>query len=443
MVSPKCEHSSEKNGGQPAATDNETGGRGRFDGDMETTMIMSLGGSPEPLKKSLSLYNPERIVFLASHDSIALAGDVLKSCARKPQVNYEITENPNSIFESYKAARRCVDRIMKADQPPCDVVVDYTGGTKVMTAALVLATIGKPYRFSYVGGDLRAKDGLGVVIDGHEKVYAEMNPWSVFAEEERRQIVTLFNSRRYGAVIEIIDRCKQNSVPEEILLYLDFVKPLAEGFMNWDLFNHSAARKKIQQGITALDFFVKRWPNPDMEVLQRQLGALEQYLTELLEHTDNLKTIHPILIDDLLNNAKRRMEDSSFDDAAARIYRALELYGQILFIETVGCKNNEVKPEIVPEEIREAFTVKYLDAGKGTLKLPLGATFEFLRYMNHEAGARFFANIKEIEKIQTNRNNSILAHGVASVPKHAATVIWEIVTKFVGFENSFDFPKLP
>lgn len=411
--------------------------------DMGITMIISLGGSAEPLKKSLSLYNPEKIVFLASHDSVSLAGDVLAACEKKPKAVYEITENPNSMFECYKAARRCVDRATRAGVPLQDVVVDYTGGTKVMTAALVLATIGGPYRFNYVGGDRRAKDGLGVVIDGHEKVYSEMNPWSVFAEEERRQVVILFNRRRYSSVIEIIERCTQNSLPEEIVLYFDFVKLLAEAFMYWEQFNHVLARRKMLKGAAALELFVRRFPDPEMEPLQRQLTASEQYLNKIIDVTDNMKVLHPVLIDDILNNARRRMDDKSFDDAAARMYRALELYGQIVFLEAVGCSNSAVTPDVLPEKIRERFTTKYLDREAGILKLPLQATFEFLDTIGHEAGRRFFANKKEMEKIQMNRNLSILAHGITPVTDHAAAVVWEIVFRFVQFESNFDFPKLP
>lgn len=410
---------------------------------METTMIMSLGGSPEPLKKSITLYNPEKIVFLASHDSVSLAGDVLTVCSKKPKAVYEITENPNSMFESYKAARRCVDRVVRDGVPLCDVVVDYTGGTKVMTASLILATIGGPFRFNYVGGDMRAKDGLGVVIDGHERIYSEMNPWSVFAEEERRQIIVLFNQRRYGSVVEIIDRCREKDLPEEIVLYFNFVSFFAEAFMYWEQFNHSVARKKMGLGFSALDLFLKRYPDPDMEALECQLKEADSHLGEIIDLTGNMKILHPILVEDILDNARRRMDDKAFDDAAARIYRALELYGQILFSEATGSENSAVNPEIVPEAIREKFMRKYFDAETGFLKLPLNATFEFLRNIGHEAGVRFFNNIKEIEKIQTNRNYSILAHGITPVTEHGVKVIWDTVSRFVECESSFDFPKLP
>jgi hypothetical protein len=111
---------------------------------MSALMIMSLGGSPEPLKKSIEEHKPERIIFLASHDSVALAGEILRGREPKPTAVYEITEDPNSMFESFKAVRRCVDRAGKVGVLPANVVIDYTGGTKVMTAVLILAAIGRP-----------------------------------------------------------------------------------------------------------------------------------------------------------------------------------------------------------------------------------------------------------------------------------------------------------
>ncbi len=38
--------------------------------------------------------------------------------------------------------------------------------------------------------ELRNKDGLGTVISGHKKMFPEMSPRLIFAEEERRQIIT-------------------------------------------------------------------------------------------------------------------------------------------------------------------------------------------------------------------------------------------------------------
>jgi CRISPR-associated protein (TIGR02710 family) len=410
---------------------------------MFTLMIMSLGGSPEPLKKSIEKHKPDRILFLASHGSVAMAGEVLKGHEPKPAAVYEITDDPNSLYESYKAARRCVDRAGKAGASPKDVVVDYTGGTKVMTAALILAAIGQPYRFNYVGGELRNKNGLGTVLDGHERMFSEMNPWSIFAEEERRQIVTLFNRRRFSAVLEIIHTCTSRELPEEICSYFGFVRSLAEGLMFWDQFNHDVAERKINEGLTALATYLKSHPDPGLENFAAETHKCWDFLTRFLQETEKLKKLHPILIDDLLNNARRRMADKRYDDAAARIYRALELYGQIVFQEVVGCSNSEVRPDLVPKEIREEFVRKYSDGHKKFIKLPLRATFEFLKCLGNEAGIRFFERLKEIKNIQISRNESILAHGIRPVGERAAGSILETVSGFLKFENQFDFPLLP
>lgn len=59
-----------------------------------------------------------------------------------------------------------------------EVIVDYTGGTKVMALALVLATIKYGGDYAYINGTERSKDGVGIVVPGTEKVLFRSNPWN-------------------------------------------------------------------------------------------------------------------------------------------------------------------------------------------------------------------------------------------------------------------------
>lgn len=406
-------------------------------------MIMTLGGSPEPLKKSIEINHPEHIIFLASHDSVSLSGKVLMDIKLKPSTEYEITEDPNLLFECYKAARRCVDRVKKKNVSYKRVLVDYTGGTKVMTAALILATVGHKYNFNYVGGEQRNKDGVGTVKNGHEKMFKEMSPWSIFAEEERRQVVTLFNRRRFSAVIEIIDSAFERELPIQTRDYFRFVRPLAEGLLSWDQFEHKGALRRIDDGLAKLSDYLLAHPDNTLETFSDQIKECRAYLDRVITSTDGLKIYHIILIDDLLNNARRKISDKRYDDAAARIYRALELYGQILFQEVASCSNDKVKLEIIPEQLKEKFEMKHRDPASSYLKLPLTATFEYLKAMDNEAGARFFEREKELKNIQSNRNSSILAHGITPVTEKAINSIFKTVSDFVQVTNFFDFPELP
>lgn len=410
---------------------------------MTRLMIMSLGGSPEPLRKSIAEYKPEHIIFFASQDSILKSGDVLQQADPRLKVKSEITEDPNSLFECYKTARRCVDRATLLGIPDNEIVIDYTGGTKVMTASLILATVGCPYRFNYVGGDLRTKSGLGVVENGYERMCDEMNPWSVFAEEERRQVVLLFNRHRYCSVGEIIRMASTRNLPVEIADYFDFVQYLAEGFLCWEQFNHKKAAESLATGMKNLETYLRNHHDSQWQYFKENLRQCRERLGEILRKTRNLQKFNPVLIDDLLNNARRRIASGSYDDAAARIYRALELYGQLIFEEVTGCSNSNVNMDKIPEVIRDEFLQKYSDPQNAIIKLPLQATFRFLQVLDHEAGNRFFQNLEEIKKIQSNRNESILAHGIKPVTENAVKKIFQVVSDFTGFRVAFDFPLLP
>ncbi len=409
---------------------------------MKKVMILSLGGSPEPLKKSIAEHRPERLIFFASQESNAKLGEVLQVEGYKPlKIETEIADNPNSLYECYKAARRCVDRASRLDVPDNEILVDYTGGTKVMSAALLLATAGYTFSFNYVGGDTRTKDGLGIVQNGDEKMYADMNPWAAFAEEERRQVITLFNARRFSSVIQILDLCKRD-LPVSIQSFFQFVRPLSHAFLLWEQFRHKEALECLKKGKTLLEDYVKHYPTDTYRILNDELNEHIDFLSDILNKTNNLQKFDAILIKELINNARRRMEDKRFDDAAARIYRTLELYGQICFEKMIGCSNDKVKPARIPQELRDEFIRKYRDPQTDMMKLPLQATFTVLRAAGYEAGDRFFKLEDKIKNIQSARNKSILAHGIQSVTEHAAQSILDTVTDFVQMKEYFDFPKL-
>lgn len=406
-------------------------------------LIASLGGSPQPVILTASTYRPERIVFFTSHDTVKLSAEVLASLDYNPKVEYEITDDPNLLSECYKKCRLCIERAEKARFRPDQILVDYTGGTKVMTAALLLSGIGKKFRFNYVGGNQRDKAGVGIVLDGHEKLFSEMSPWVIFAEEERRQVVTLFNNRRFSAVIEVVQSLLQRGLPIEIERYFKLVRQVAMGLLKWDQFDIKKAYDLLSEGIKLLEEHLQLYPTSGLDEFFRQLKALQARLQTILSETKGLTRPHGVLIDDLLNNARRRMVDRRNDDAAARIYRALELYGQICFHQTTGCNNDSVEPNLVPEEIRDDFIRRYGDRSNNRLKLPLQATFTFLEFKNHAAGHRFKKNMKEIKNIQSNRNDSILAHGLKPIGDDAVQSIFKTIAEFVQFNNMYDFPTLP
>lgn len=128
-------------------------------------LVASLGGSPEPIKISLNYHRPKKAVFFASNLSSAQVREIVDDVGFRGEVEVVCVSNPNDLVLCLKTASNMLAGI---DAARGQVVVDITGGTKVMVAALAMAAQEKFSRFSYVGGAIRDKDGLGVVTGGEQ-----------------------------------------------------------------------------------------------------------------------------------------------------------------------------------------------------------------------------------------------------------------------------------
>lgn len=116
-----------------------------------------------------------------------------------------VTPNAELLSECYRhLVKKIPEMIEKWELDLGDICVDYTGGTKTMSVALALATIDKSCCYSYVGGGERSKGGVGVVIDGNERMYFLENPWDEIAQVEKREACILFNKARYATAVDIL-----------------------------------------------------------------------------------------------------------------------------------------------------------------------------------------------------------------------------------------------
>jgi len=124
----------------------------------------------------------------------------------------------------------------------------------------------------------------------------------------------------------------------------------------------------------------------------------------------------------------------------ARLYRALEMIGQISFERKLGCTTDRIDPKRIPENLRAKYLSRY---GEGdTLRLPLMATFELLKEMGDEAGMAFFSREKEFKGILHVRNFSILAHGINPVDERKFRKMDRLVRETFSIKERIDFPKL-
>lgn len=119
------------------------------------------------------------------------------------------------------------------------------------------------------------------------------------------------------------------------------------------------------------------------------------------------------LLQDLLANAERRAELGRFDDALARLYRALELAAEADIHERLGfiLKDPKTWPEGFPQTLKERIL-----RPRGLIEL-LEAGFELDVAFNQQGTLtqRLFGQKNRLQALLSRRHESILAHGTRPV----------------------------
>ncbi|MDP3283903.1 MAG: TIGR02710 family CRISPR-associated CARF protein, partial [Desulfobacterales bacterium] len=215
---------------------------------MAKAMIITVGGTPPPIIKSICEYKPEFVSFFASQDTSdsikAIKDETLKKgVIMKSELT--LADDVNDLFHCHSKADEAVRRVLDKGYNKDDVIVDYTGGTKNMSVALALAAITHGFCFSYVGGKERTKNGIGIVVNGQEKVYSCINPWDFLAVEEKKKIALLFNQYQFKAAKELIDAlCAKNIKNKSLFKTLGI---MVDGYHKWDLFRHKDAIDRFER----------------------------------------------------------------------------------------------------------------------------------------------------------------------------------------------------
>ena len=136
-------------------------------------LILTVGGSPEPLIFSINEANPDIVCFLHSEGSKKDAQFVAESVDDNIEFRYFLVSSHESIDATFEKASEVFDEFKDKNY---FVHVDGTGGTKVMSNGLVLAAARYNKivdKYTYVGStskDGRNKNGVGVVKEGSELI---------------------------------------------------------------------------------------------------------------------------------------------------------------------------------------------------------------------------------------------------------------------------------
>lgn len=409
---------------------------------MPKTLILSVGGALSPLIYSINQHKPDYIIFFASAESKGQIPEILRSIGFTPKgTDIIVTESAENINHCLRKLKTELPQKLKSWKvEPAKTIIDYTGGTKSMSAALVLSTIDLSSTFSYIGGFERDKGGIGLVLNGQEKGFYTSNPWEELALEEKKKINLLFNTARYQRAKEVAERAKERVTDKEKPLF-EILGNLIEGFMYWDSFRYRIASNRLNRAFHHLKIYCSSLNenHPCLALLK----SVEINLT-FLNQIDSENN----LILDLISNAKRRAKlEGRYDDALVRLYRTFEKKVQIE-LRNYRIDTSNVNIELVPLTIQEEIKNKYFNEKKGRIETPLYASCQILKEIEKTkeikgVGHKFFEMENDINNDVMNlRNKCIIIHGDNPIDEQKYTRAYNQVLNFLEIEEE-DIPQFP
>jgi len=403
-------------------------------------MLVSLGGSPEPVLFTLNQQRPAHVVFFVSPQSEAELQTIIKGLDFPCKFDRIMSPSAEDLGACYRAVREQLPaRLAQWGLTVDDLVVDYTGGTKSMSAALVLATVEQAHRYSYIGGVERDKGGVGVVVGGRERMLYVHNPWKEWAQEERKRISLYFAAARYETAFQELQRLQQHAEANE----QDVLRALASavaGYRDWDNFRHRDALRRL--GEPALRFLKPYARGAQHAELARFVLEVESNL-EFLQRVTARETHDEAYILDLMANADRRARiEGKYEDAVARLYSGLERAARFRLRRQYRISTEDVKLEQLPAVLREEYTQKYHDPRDDKLKVPLLVAYRLLEALGDALGSGFMARQEELVNLLNLRNASPLGHGEDPVGVEGYERFRSVLVDLLAIDESA-LPRFP
>ena len=313
--------------------------------------------------------------------------------------------------------------------------------------------------FLNVGGDKRDKGGIGVTEEGFEKVINRHNPWEILGYQFIDEAALLFNKHSYSESYNVLDRAFKSITQENTekdhqppVLKEEFhaARKWLEVYKEWDNFNHKKSLSSLKEIKKHQNNLKNAFKSFDLD-FEKNIKQAEKYLNKIYDNTTKGEVKNsPYLIFDLIMNAERKANQWRFDDAAARLYRAIEAMAQYRLQKKYGVDSAKVCISSLTPELKKKYK-----HGDSPVKLALQDNYLFLSEKSDDLGQKFddldLSSDDHKGSVLSIRNKSILAHGYEPMSKDSFECLLKKTHKLFDvlkaeefdFENTNElFPQL-
>ena len=376
----------------------------------------------QKLYYTINKIRPDKVIFFASDKSKGTV-EYIEELFQKDNDEFILDEDYqiviinaiddlNTCFEAYESK---IWELDYEDDGDYDIIMDYTSGTKTMSAAMASCGMFYSKDLISVGGDRSTGEvSRGTEIINYQNIYKIYDKFALMRTRNN------FNANRFRACIDILNYIVDLNIHKDSLMHL------CKAYYAWDNMDFEDAYDHLRKvNLNQVEFMeVKN----DIKFNLKALGNI------INSKSVNLKNCY--ILASLINNSIRRSEEFKYDDAIARLYRSFELIAQIELtkynikssdIDVSVLKQNNVSDEFIMdlEKTRE----------DGKIRIGLEKDFMLLNELGNDLGKYYVDNESKIKNLTRKRNNSILAHGLDSLTQNDFDEFLDIV---LNLSNSLD-----
>jgi CRISPR-associated protein (TIGR02710 family) len=419
-------------------------------------LFITVGGSFQPIVTSIRNLNPDRVIFICSGGNQGSDSQVIghnKPCeVRKDaevidklpnipeQLNLGdkfqaerdliVVNNPDDLSECYQ---RITEKIRQVQQESSNAqfMADYTGGTKTMSVSLGLAAL--DYQLTVYLTTTTTRQNL-IRVERGERVQRATTTSVRITRTLEQLLPPLLAQYNYPAAIAELNNLLTTmelsfNDSQQIQKQLD----LCYGFNLWDCFEHSEAWEYLSP------YLKDEKLRPHLFFLKRVMGNREKValaVNDKFTAPEKMKGHNYEIVEDLLLNAERRATVERYDDAVARLYRALELFAQVRLFNEYELITGNLELDKLPQSLRPNY--EKLRSDKGYIQIGLRQAYLLLTELKDTGLSELYAKYESgiFDKLQI-RNYSILAHGLSPINQSEYKKFAQIIKEFIreGLQN--------
>jgi CRISPR-associated protein (TIGR02710 family) len=406
-----------------------------------TILLVTVGGSHQPIATAIRSLEPDRTIFICSDGSKGSQTQVLGSgtpcevrrgaevIERLPNIPTQLglgdrfnptqdvvlLQNPDDLSECYQAISTKI-RALQGETPTAIIWADYTGGTKTMSVAMSLAALDYGVTLYLTVGATRPN----IIRFEEGEATGRASTGTVTVERQLQKVLPKFVQQfNYSAAIaELQYLLSHESLSPTEQQRVRRLQSLSKSLDAWDRFDHNTAwglLKPYMNEFQALGLFLKR------------VMASRAAIDENFDPIESTAGHGYEVVEDLLLNAERRSQRGRNDDGVGRLYRALELLAQVRLKLAYGLKTENIDRSKLPEAVAQRYAKV-----EGKLQMPLHRSYELLTELgNDPLGDLYEIHQKDLTKILKIRNKSLFAHGFTPISASQFTEVDGVMGEFI------------